>query len=154
MTDEKPSLLPLRHDPSPGLERQVQDATGCWHESPEEALCIGLLDLCGCGLSETVFEDIVAWLRHRRDSHAACAAARAANPDAWAIEPGAITFPPDPLKGKPEEYGHLIGYVLTRADLAEHGGSVGGSWPTQAGLDWLDAIDAIDAIPAAPGTTE
>lgn len=145
MTDETPSMLPLTHDPEPDRPRQVIDASELTWETPEDALVIGLLDLCGCGMADAIGQDMAAWLRHRRDVHAAYAEhskTHSVGTPGW-LTPDPTTLPVDPLADKPHEYADLIGHVLTRAGLAEHGGSVGGSWLTLLGEQWLDAIDAI-----------
>lgn len=145
MTEPARSLLPLTHDPEPDRPRQVIDALEMTWETPEGALVMGLLGFCGCGMADTIQEDMAAWLRHRRDVHAAFAAWQEGHPvgtPGWLV-PHPSTLPVDPLASKPPEYRDLIGYCLDRVGLIEHGGSVGGSWLTPLGEEWLAAIDAI-----------
>lgn len=137
MTDTRPTLHVdslLKREPHGGYT----DSQGVYHRTAAEYWS-GIVHSCGCG-------DPAAVLRYLRDvcrlidvdtkgdgplgSDMAKIQAKHAALDAYFANNAGAQY--------------LAYYVLTHADLLEHGGSVPG-WLTETGRQFMEDIDALDA---------
>ena len=91
------------------------DSEGCSYPSYESYVITGLLGLCGC-FDDDLGNDIMTILRQ------------------FAATKGHISIDDIKIDGH-EQYRELILHDLTRVDLLEHGGNVGGSWLTDKGRE-------------------
>ena len=116
------AMLPLTRaeDAEPGTQACV-DATGCYWESPVDALYGGVLGLCGCGFSVHIRMDLRALLLSRET-------------------PGVGLRPLPELSDPSPLYREVLLHLLTDAGLLEHGSTVVGSWLTELGLRWKLAL--------------
>jgi hypothetical protein len=99
---------------------------GCHYENERQAMYFDQLGFCGCG--------------NPADQHvfvAKCLEAFDREKTGW--EPGTGL---DKIAAlvieNPEEAAYFIAYALDKVDLIEHGGSVGGSWLTDRGKQFLE----------------
>lgn len=116
-------------DPTNGL---LVGPDGGHYETAHKVYHFGVLGMCGCGNPEEAYNlvrDVLAAC-DRRGCHD--------NPPtrAWVnieseIEKLILT--------KPELTAHVLLHFLTKCDVIEHGGSVGGSWLTAMGERIVDA---------------
>jgi hypothetical protein len=126
--------VPLPLDPDPTFPRDdiwtdpMTDMDGVSHPNPLAAFAT-LIGLCGCGRTDALAADAAAVLRWRAT---------------WAD--GAEVDPCD--LDTDSRYVELILHMLNEVDLLEHGGTVGGSWPTDLGRQWLAILDNAESRPA------
>lgn len=119
----------FKTDPRNGMLVGPDD---CHYDTPKKAYHYAFLGLCGCGCPEEAYNfcrDVLLCF-DRRGCHD--------NPPTkewiWAEE--AITAI---IKERPDQAANVLAHLLTRRDLLEHDGSVGGSWLTKWGEQLVDA---------------
>lgn len=106
-------------------------ADGCHYRTAQEAFHFSVLGMCGCGLPVESF-NFLKWVTacfDRRDK------------SKWINAEEAVTAL---VKTDPEIVAHVLAHVLSRLDVLEHGGSVGGSWLTDKGAAFVDLADATE----------
>ena len=98
------------------LEYEAPD--GCWYESPQDYLWVGVLGGCGCG-SGNLPERAYEVLNNFGKPHMA----------------------EDRFRVYDDPANEVIAHWLDSKGLIEHGGSVGGSWLTKKGQELLELIN-------------
>lgn len=93
---------------------------GCWYDSPEEYLWIGILGGCGCGEPDSLAEMAYKLLEHFGTPH---------------ME---RTF--NFYEGDDHLTYEVIAHWLAEKEVTEHGGSIYGSWLSEKGKEILKTI--------------
>lgn len=123
----------LKTDPENGM---LIGPDGCHHYNEHQAAHYGLLHLCGCG-------DPAAAYNFCRNT-LACFDRRGTGRDSpWL---NAETLLEKLILSRPGEAAHVLAHLLTHLDLLEHGGNVGGSWPTKDGERIIDMSPMTEAL--------
>ena|ERR1700743_438775 len=98
---------------------------GCEYANEHQAVHYGIMKLCGCGSPEEAYNfclEILKCFDRRGDGE-------------WTY---AEDFVERLILKSPKTAAHLFSHLLTNLRLLEHGGSVGGSWPTEIGHKIID----------------
>lgn len=99
---------------------------GCHYDTEAAAMYYGQMKFCGCGCPEEV---------HRFTMK--CVGAFDRDKVGWGGETG-IAAIRSVVSADPEAAAYFIAYAIENMDLTEHGGSVGGSWLTERGKQFLE----------------
>ena len=93
----------------------------CHYANEHQAAHHALLHLCGCGQPEVAFNfcrDVLMAFDRRDKSKP------------WVNAENVVR---DLVAARPDEAAHVLSHMLNHLRLLEHGGNVGGSWPTPDG---------------------
>lgn len=114
---------------------------GCHYENEHQVRHFALLKLCGCGTPEEAYNfcrDALACF-DRRGCHDTPPTRE------WVDAESVLQ---QLIQTRPGEAAHVLAHLLTHLDLLEHGGSVGGSWLTDAGEEIVDGGPMTEALMA------
>lgn len=118
----------FKRDPSNDM---LLGPEGCHYETEAKAMYYDQLGFCGCGDPEGMHKFVCECLEvFDRDSHR-----EKHGQDAWQ---DAIKALKAKVAADPETAAYFIAYTLDKVHLTEHGGSVGGSWLTDRGKQFLE----------------
>lgn len=106
---------------------------GCHYDTEAQAMYFNL-GLCGCGNPEEVHKLLIDCL------------SQFVMPEGdWSKRGGMETIEAI-VKARPEIAAEFVAHFLSQAHLTEHGGSVGGSWLTDRGKQFLEVGVLADDV--------
>ena len=115
---------------------------GCDYDNLLDYICTGLLKWCGCGSPESALiylRDTLADIQHRSEVE------WKQNPPIYAGKLSAR------MAALPDGLQYIYWYWIDNMELIEHGGSVGGSWLTERGRQFLARLQAMNIEELAAG---
>ncbi len=126
-------------DKEPSSESYESKLDGCWYDNVTEEFWTGILNFCGCGISDTLIQKMFEYLCYVEWNHRDNDIDFILNTASYLEGEQKLSEEKITAIGGMEIF-YLLAYIADDKDLTEHGTGISGAWLNSKGIEWLGKL--------------